>query len=167
MEQDNNFQSEKLNSRTSCRTYLATYSQADLTKVPSCKDFGRLVKNAFNRGSKQMKVLHWACSMKEHQDHGIHYHLSLKLSEVKRWKQVKDEIMKSHNIVLNFLDQLENYHSAYICKSNTQVCHSKHQPNLKDVGSLVIKKFTQALCAEHKHTQKISTNKTNESVAGS
>ena len=166
MEQGNDFQSEKLNSRTSCRTYLATYSQADLTKVPCCIDFGRLVKNAFNRGSKQMEVLHWTCSMKDYQDHGKHYHLSLKLSEAKRWKQVADEIMKSHNIVPNFLDQHENYHSAYICKSDIQVCHSKH-PNLKDVGSLVIKNFTQALCAEHKHTHKKSTNKTNESVDGS
>ena len=48
--------------------------------------------------------------------------------------------MKSHNIVLNILDRHENYHSAYkyICKSDTQVCHSKH-PNLKDDASPVTK----------------------------
>ena len=54
---------------------------------------------------------------------------------------MKEEIMKSHNVVLIFLDRHENYHSAYkyICKSDTQVCHSKHHPNLKDVGSPVTK----------------------------
>ena len=61
------------------------------------------------------------------------------------------EIMKSRNIVLNFLYQHENYHSVdnYICKSDTRVCHSKH-PNLKDVGSPVTKKSTQALHAGRK-----------------
>ena len=61
MEQDNDFQSEKLYARTARQTYLITYSQADLTKVRSRKDFGRLLKTAFNRRSGKIKVLHWAC----------------------------------------------------------------------------------------------------------
>ena len=127
IEQDNDFQSEKLYARTARQTYLITYSQAYLTKVRSRKDFGRLVKTAFNRGSGKIKVLHWACCLEDRQDHGKHYHLSLKLSGVKRWKQVKDEIMKSHNIVLNFSDRYENYHSVYKynCKIDIQVCLSK------------------------------------------
>ena len=54
--------------------------------------------------------------------------------------------MKSDNRVLNFSDWYENYHSAYkyICKSDTQVCYSKHHPDLKDVWSPVTKKSTQA-----------------------
>ena len=90
-----------------------------------------------------------------------HYHLSLKLSGVKRWKQMKEEIVKSHNVVLIFLDRHENYHSAYkyICKSDTQVCHSKHHPNLKDVGSPVTKNPPRLYVQDAK--------KTNESVDGS
>ena len=61
MEQYNDFQSEKLNARTARWTYLITYSQADLTKVLSCQDFGRSVKNAFNRGSGKIKVLCCSC----------------------------------------------------------------------------------------------------------
>ena len=78
---------------------------------------------------------------------------------------MKDEIMKNHNKVLNFSNWHENYHSAYkyICKSDTQVCHSRQHPNLKDVGSPVTRKFTQALRAGH---TKKSINKTNESVDG-
>ena len=67
MGQDNYFQSEKLPARTARQTYLITYSQADLTKVPSRKDFGRLVKTAFNRGSGKIKVLHWACCLEDRQ----------------------------------------------------------------------------------------------------
>ena len=64
-------------------------------------------------------------------------------------------------MVLIFL----NYHSVYkyIYKSETQTCYSKDYSNLKDVGSPLTKKSTQALCAG----QKKSINKTNESVVGS
>ena len=74
---------------------------------------------------------------------------------------MKEEIMKSHNVVLIFLDRHENYHSAYkyICKSDTQVCHSKHHPNLKDVGSPVTKNPPRLYVQDAK--------KTNESVDGS
>ena len=47
---------------------------------------------------------YWAWCLEEHQDHGKYYHFSLKLSGVSRLEQVKDEIIKSHNIVLNFSD---------------------------------------------------------------
>ena len=40
MEQDD-FYEEKLNACTACRIQLVTYCQANLTKVPSRKDFGR------------------------------------------------------------------------------------------------------------------------------
>ena len=106
----------------------------------------------------KIKILHWAYCLEDHQGHGKYYHLSLKLSGVKRWKQVKDEIMKNNNMVLNFL----NYHSVYkyIYKSETQVCYSKDYSNLKDVGSPLTKKSTQALCAGH--TQNLSTKLMNQ-----
>lgn len=146
------FQTDFLDPRTVRRTYLVTYSQADLTKVPTRKDFAKLVKNAFNSGTGKIKVLHWACCLEEHQNHGKHYHLSIKLSGAKRWKKVKDDINQSHNIVLNFSDKHDNYYSAYkyVCKSDNNVCHSKHHPNLKNIASPVTKKPTQALRAERK-----------------
>ena len=66
IEQDNDFQSENLNARTAHRTYLITYSQRFLL-VKILED---VVKNAFNRGSSKIKVLHWACCLEDHQDHG-------------------------------------------------------------------------------------------------
>ena len=55
MEQDDGFQSEKLNAHTPHRTYLVAYSQADSRKVPSRKDFRRLVKSAFNKDPAKSK----------------------------------------------------------------------------------------------------------------
>ena len=74
MEQDN-FPREKLYARTVHRIYLVTYSQADMIKVPSPKDSGRLVKNFFYGRSSKIKVINQTCCLEEHQGHGQHYHL--------------------------------------------------------------------------------------------
>ena len=75
------------------RTYLITYSQADLLKFPSREEFGKYIKTHFNKGSGKVKVQHWVCSIKKHQNGGNHYHVALNLTGPKRW------------IVVNFLDQ--------------------------------------------------------------
>ena len=57
------FQSTQLvNSRLPRRTYLVTYSQANLTKFPTRKEFGKCIKKHFNSGSGKVKVRHWACA---------------------------------------------------------------------------------------------------------
>ena len=119
----NDFQSTQMdNSRLPRRTYLITYSQADLLKFPSRKQFGKCIKTHFNKGSGKVKVQHWACSLEKHQNGGNHYHVALKLTGPKRWKSVKESITSSEGIVVNFSDQHDNYHSAYryICKEDHQ-----------------------------------------------
>ena len=141
------FQSTQMdNSRLPRRTYLIIYSQADLLKFPSRKQFGKCIKTHFNRGSGKVKVHHWACSLEKHQNGGNHYHVALKLTGPKRWKSVKDSITSSEGIVVNFSDQHDNYHSAYryICKEDTSVHHSKHHRNLENISSPRTKKSTKA-----------------------
>ena len=87
------------------RTYLITYSQADLLKFPSREEFGKYIKTHFNKGSGKVKVQHWVCSIKKHQNGGNHYHVALNLTGPKRWKSVKESITSSEGIVVNFLDQ--------------------------------------------------------------
>ena len=149
------------NSRLPRRTYLITYSQADLSKFPTRKDFGKCMKKHFNKGSGKVKVQHWACSREKHQNGGDHYHVSLKLTGAKRWKSVKESITASEGIMVNFSDQHDNYHSAYryICKEDTSVEHSKHHPNLDNISSPRTKKSTRAYresrkskCAEDRET---------------
>ena len=75
------FQSTQIgNSRLPRRTYLITYSQADLLKFPSRKEFEKCIKNHFNKGSGKVKVQRWACSLEKHQNGGNHYHVALKLT---------------------------------------------------------------------------------------
>ena len=108
------FQSTQMdNSRLPRRTYLITYSQAYLLKFPSREEFGKCIKNHFNKGSGKVKVQHWACSLEKHQNGRNHYHIVLKLAGPKRWKSVKEKITSTERIMVNFLDQHDNYHSPY------------------------------------------------------
>ena len=104
-------------------TYLITYSQADLLKYPSQEEFGKCIKTHFNKGSLKVKVQHWTCSLEKHHSGGNNYHDSLKLTDPKRWKSVKESITSSETIVVNFWDHHDNYYFAYwyICKEDTSV----------------------------------------------
>ena len=48
------------------RTYLVKYSQANLQKFPTPKDFGQMVVENFNSGSSKTRVSHWACCGEDH-----------------------------------------------------------------------------------------------------
>ena len=110
---DDEFTSSQVHARSMRRTYLVTYSQADLEKFPTRESFGEALVEAFNSGTGKVKVEFWAASKEEHQDGGKHYHVSLKLSGPKRWKAVKDKLFKDHGIVVNFSDKHDHYYSAY------------------------------------------------------
>ena len=141
------FQSTPLvNTRPARITYLVTHSQADLTKFPTRKEFGKCIKKHFNIGSGKVRVQHGALSRENHQDGGDHYHVTLKLTGPKRWKSVKDSISLTEGITVHFSDRHDNYHSAYkyICKKDESVEHSKHHLELDNVGSPRTKLTTQA-----------------------
>ena len=141
------------NTRCARRTYLVTYSQADLVKFPDRKSFGDAVCMAFNKGT--VNVLHWACSLEPHKTAGQHYHVSLKLSGPKRWKSVKENISNTHGIVVNFSDKHDNYYSAYkyVCKSDSEVYHSEEHPDLKDVAPPRTTVSTKAYRLSRKRTE--------------
>ena len=83
-----------VNSKLPRRTYLVTYSQANLTKFPTRKEFGKCIKKHFNSGSGKVKVQHWIYAKEKHQNggEGVHYHVALKLTGPKRWKSVKESM---------------------------------------------------------------------------
>ena len=118
------------------RTYLVTYSQADLSKFPTRQSFGEQVVAYFNAGSGKVEVEHWACCQ-ESIPAGVHYHLLLKLSGPKRWKWVKEKLMDNHGVVVNFSDGHDNYYTAcrYVTKQDAEVYHSVGHPNLNETGS--------------------------------
>lgn len=65
-----------------------------------------MLESEFNAGSGKVGVKHWACCREPHVNTtGFHYHCCIKLSGVKKWVQVKNNIMQKHNIVVNFSDK--------------------------------------------------------------
>ena len=77
--------------------YLVMYSRADQNKFPTKQTFGEQIVAYFNeRSTTKACVKHWACNLERHKNtSGIHYHLYIKLSGPKRWKSVKDNMLKT------------------------------------------------------------------------
>ena len=136
------FQSQKSNRRT----YLVTYSQADLLKFPLRQSLGEAVEAAFNTGSGKVGVNYWACCKENHETAGQHYHVSVKLSGPKRSNPVKCALFEKHGVVVHFSESTENYYAAYryVSKTDHNVVHSSNHPDLKDIGSLKTKKCMKA-----------------------
>ena len=156
------FQSNQLiNPRNERRTYLITYSQADLSKFPTRESFGQMVEEQFNAGTGSAKVNHWACCLEEHKDEGSHYHVSLKLTGCK-WLKVKNAITKQHKLTVNFSDNHDNYIAAYkyMCKTDDEVAHSNGHPDLSDVGSPRTKKSTKAYRQSRKRAHEVDEENT-------
>jgi len=123
-------------SRDGRRQYLVTYAKADLTNFPTKESFAEAVVAEFNHGQSVVKVIHWACCQKSYQDGSKHYHLCLKLSEVKRWVSVKQRVTEKHEVVLNFSDHDFNLSAyRYVCKQDEEVVHSQDHPNLSEARS--------------------------------
>ena len=138
---DNSFEDFQLtpltDSRKPRRAYLVTYSQADVEKFPTRESFGNAVATAFSNGTGKVKVDYWACCLEYHQNGGIHYHSTIKLSGPKRWAAVKTALTKQHQVILNFSEGHANYYAAYkyITKTDKNVFHSENHPDLLAAGT--------------------------------
>ena len=75
--------------------------------------------------------------MEQHAQGGKYYHVSVKLSEPRRWEAVRDFLANRHGINVNFPDNHYNYYSAYhyVTKQNKSVYLSPGHPNLSTIGS--------------------------------
>ena len=120
------------------RAFLITYSQADMTKVPSCLRFSEIVIEAFNSCSSNRKIVQWACCMEEHADGGKHYHLAILFSGSRRWLSIKNAVQQAHGISLHFSCQHVGYIAAYRYvlkdKQVSEVVHSPDHPNLGQIN---------------------------------
>ena len=85
-ESDSDF--EDCDDRATARTYLLTYSQADLEKVNSTRLFADIVLEAFNEGTSKVEITRWAACREPHADGGKHYHMIIKLNGTRKWKPV-------------------------------------------------------------------------------
>ena len=110
--------------------YLITYSQADLDKFPTREGFAAEVVAHFQ--SAKIEIVNWVCCLEEHELHGSHYHLAVKLSTNKRWLPIKQNMQEKHQVVLHFSAIHNNYYSAwrYVTKSDKSYKQSPGHPDL-------------------------------------
>ena len=122
------------------RTYLLTYSCADMEKFPDCAAFAKCVLDAFESGKSSARVVQWAVCKENHSDAvSKHYHMAVKLSATRRWLGVSQVLRSKCNIVVNFSSEYCGYVAAYRyvckCKPVEEVLHSEGHINLETVGS--------------------------------
>lgn len=128
------------------RTYLVTYSDADLGKFPTREAYARAVVGAFGGNM----VDYYVCGMEPHQSGAPHYHLAIRLSRSARWFYAKKSIQEQYGVVLNFS---EPPGGGYYSRAFAYV--TKQDENAKKGGVLmqhppVEKLQTQATCGAAK-----------------
>ena len=82
-----------------------------------------MIEKHFDSGAEvKTKVKYWTCSREEHHDGSKHDYLSMKLYHPKKWLLVKENILNSENILINFADHHSYYIAAliYISKNYNQ-----------------------------------------------
>ena len=127
---------DEISSAKPGRTYLITYSKADLSKFPSRESFAVAVTGAFTSTQSKVKPEHWAWCLERHLDNGFHYPLALKLTGPKKWLECKRSLQRTHGIIVHFSDH-NDYYSAYkyISKYDENIHRSPNHPNLDEVIS--------------------------------
>ena len=90
--------SPTLTDNTVNRVYLITYVQADLTKFPTRQSLEAACVAAFGGN----KVQYFCCSKEEHQEGGIHYHVTILLASSTRWASSKSYLIDNYGVGVNF-----------------------------------------------------------------
>ena len=140
------------------RTYLLTYSQADLGRYPTCLSFSEMILCACESVKSSGKIKHWACCREQHQNGGSHYHMSTGFDGTRRWKPIKDYIYNNENISINFSTKTLGYVAAYryVCKEKPpeDVLHSPEHTNLKNIVTPKTNKVMHKYSDSQKEKQK-------------
>ena len=120
------FQAPKPKTLHPRKVYLITYSQVDVLKIQSRKQFAELVVDQFNLNGNV--VQQWVSSADRQIE--VHYHLAVKLNTARRFNQIRQNIRKEHGINLDF----GNYYSAYtyVTKFDTHYETSQGHPVLSN-----------------------------------
>lgn len=141
-ESDSDF--EDCDERKTARTYLLTYSQADLEKVNSTRLFADIVLEAFNEGTSKVEITQWAACREPHADGGKHYHMLVKLNGTRKWKPIFNSIRDTWAINVNFSTTKKGYLQGYRYvikdKPSEMVVHSPGHPDLTSAKSPKSKK---------------------------
>ena len=112
------------------RSYLVTYSQADIAKIPDKQAFSRAVLKAFETAGGVGQPQYWATGEETHEEGGLHYHMILQLDSPRRWKSVKEALFQAEDIVVHFAEGYCSYSAGlnYVCKEDPHPLKSENHP---------------------------------------
>ena len=125
--------------RDTKRTYLLTYSQADLARVPTTDFFAGIVLEALEQGKSTAQLIKWAACREPHADGGKHYHLIMQLSKPRKWSPLFQYIKDKWGFNVNFQYTTQGYLRGYryVIKEKPSECvvHSPDHPDLTSARS--------------------------------
>lgn len=155
----------ELSYKTVRSTYLVTYSRADVIKFPTKSSFAEAVLQCFPDREKA-KVVMWACSLETHKDGMPHYHMCMKFSGNRRWKEGKNLFYRTHGVSLHFSSLHNDYATAfeYVAKEDEDVLKSPSHPPLCSFAST---KTRRALAAVRTETLKRQHEKNEQGASTS
>eukprot|EP00111_Clytia_hemisphaerica_P017490 TCONS_00051770-protein len=140
------------------RTYLLTYSQADLDKVPNSRTFADIVLEAYNDPTQcKVEIVDWAACQEPRANGGKHYHMILKLNGTRRWKPWFEAMKRKWGINVNFSHTNKGYLRGYKYiikdKPSEMVVHSLGHGDLTSARSPKANKgfVTSSQNAERRH----------------
>ena len=167
MSSEEDFQGTSDDSNASRRSFLLTYTQADISRIPTCKKFAEVVMEGFEHVKSSRTVKEWACCQEKHANGGTHYHLCVNLSGSRRWNPVKNYIYNKHNISVNFATSNCGYVAAYryVCKDKAieEVLHSTNHTDLKSINTPKTKKAMKTN-SDNRKRKSINFNAEKETV---
>ena len=122
--------------------YLATYSRADLNKIPTREAFAEALAQAWIE-TADVKIQQWVVSMEQHSaascsnaENSCHFHMALKLEKRARWLRVRKYLDERFGIQVNFSSHHNTYYSAYkyTTKEDSDAVHSSEHPDLQNAA---------------------------------
>ena len=122
------------------RTYLLTYSCADMERFTDWTAFTKCVLDAFESGKSSARVVQYALCKENHSD-GVskHYHMAAKQRATQLWLVVLKVLSSKHNIVVNFPSEPCECVVAYrhVCKGKPveEVLNNEGHINLETMDS--------------------------------
>ena len=123
--------------------------------MPTRQEFAKIWVDGFG----ERFVSHRACCLEKHQDEEkVHYHLCIKLTTLKRWKRVKEQVIAECDTACNFQEFHTNYYDAfvYVTKEDSDYVTSEGHPDLTNQPRT-------ALASQQK---RLSTNRQDNSHRG-
>ena len=126
---------QSLKPRQQRKSFLITYSKANVDRFPTRMIFANVVLEAIANAPPKVIITYWSCSKEKHIDGSPHYHFAINFSGPNRWEPIKLYLKDTYGILVHFSVKHLGYNAAckYIIKSDDSYFTSDDHPNLDTI----------------------------------